>query len=185
MKDHWTWFPSDIVAFDSFWHETHYLFSDIDAVTATFHVLVNTYFLNFRLALLIVLRALVYLIYLVIFSKFLVFNFAVANVPVPVTADMNIKVPVNLKLQPRRHTDTLIFTSIHLMDLMIHFLCRKLKKITISEIFFQIWHLFIFYRYCNYKQIRWRYTGSALLELKVPVFKTVLKLQSNSLTVYR
>ena len=107
-------------------------------MTATFHVLVNSYFLNFRLALLIVLRALVYLIYLVIFSKFLVFNFAVANVPVPVTADMNIKVPVNLKLQPRRHADTLIFTSIHLMDLMIHFLCRKLKKITISEIFFQI-----------------------------------------------
>ena len=50
---------------------------------------------------------------------------AVANTPVPVTADMNIKVPVNLKLQPRRHTDTLM---IHLMYLMIHFLCRKLKK---------------------------------------------------------
>ena len=32
-----------------------FLFSDIDAVAATFHVLVNTYFLNFRLALLIVL----------------------------------------------------------------------------------------------------------------------------------
>ena len=53
---------------------------------------------------------------------------AVANSPVPVTADMNVKVPVNLKLQPRRHTDTLIFTTIHLMYLMIHFLCRKLKK---------------------------------------------------------
>ena len=25
---------------------------------------------------------------------------------VPVTADINIKVPVNLNLQPRRHTDT-------------------------------------------------------------------------------
>ena len=108
---------------------------------------------------------------------------AVANAPVPVTADMNIKVLVNLKLQPRRHTDTLIFTLIHLMYLMIHFLCRKLKKIIVSEKFFQIWHLFIFYRYCNYKQIRWRYTGSAFLELKVPVFKTVLKLQTSSLTV--
>ena len=63
---------------------------------------------------------------------------AVANAPVPVTADINIKVPVNLKLQPRRHTDTLIFTSIHLMYLMIHFLCRKLKNIIASEIFFQI-----------------------------------------------
>ena len=44
-------------------------------------------------------------------------------------ADMNIKVLVNLKLQPRRHTDTLKFTSMHLMYLMIHFLCGKLKKI--------------------------------------------------------
>ena len=75
MKDHWMWLLSDIVAWDSFWHGTYYLFSDIDAVTATFHVLVNTYFLNFRLALLIVLRALVHLIYLVIFNNFLVFNF--------------------------------------------------------------------------------------------------------------
>ena len=50
-----------------------------------------------------------------------------ADEPVPATADMNIRVPVNLKLQPRRHTGTL-FTLIHLMYLMIHFLCRKLKK---------------------------------------------------------
>ena len=41
-------------------------------------------------------------------------NLAVAKTPVPVTVDINIKFPVNLKLQPRRHTDTLIFTSIHL-----------------------------------------------------------------------
>ena len=47
----------------------------LDAVTATFHVLVKTYFLNFRLAVLIVLRALVHVIYLVIFNNFLVFNF--------------------------------------------------------------------------------------------------------------
>ena len=52
-----------------------FIFRYIDAVTATFHVLVNTYFLNFRLALLIVLTALDHLIYLVIFSNFLVFNF--------------------------------------------------------------------------------------------------------------
>ena len=37
---------------------TRYLLSDIDAVTATFHVLVKIYFLNFRLVLRIVLRAL-------------------------------------------------------------------------------------------------------------------------------
>ena len=56
-----------------------------------------------------------------------------AIAPVPVTAGMNIRVPV----EPRRHTDTLIFTSIHLMYLMIHFLCRKLKKIIASENFFK------------------------------------------------
>ena len=90
---------------------------------------------------------------------------------IPVTADMNIKAPVNLKLQSRGHTDTLIFTSIHLMYLMTHILFRKLKKIIVSEIFFQIWHFFIFYRHCNYKQIRWRYTGSTFLELKIPLLK--------------
>ena len=75
MKDHWTWQLSDIGAWDSFCHGTHYLFSDIDAVTTTFYVLVNKYFLNFRLTLLIVLRARVHLIYLVIFNDSLVFNF--------------------------------------------------------------------------------------------------------------
>ena len=43
----------------------------------------------------------------------------VTNALVPVTADMNIKVPVKLKLELRRRMDTLIFTSIHLMYLMI------------------------------------------------------------------
>ena len=66
MKHHWMWLVSDIVAWDSIEH-TIYLFSEIDAVTFTFQVSVGTYFLNFRLALLwfcllIVLRALVYLI---------------------------------------------------------------------------------------------------------------------------
>ena len=111
-----------------------------------------------------------------------VFFKAVANAPVPVTTDIYIKVPVNLTLQPGRHTNTFIFISIHLRYVMIHFLCKKLKKIITFEKFFQIWHSFIFYRYCNYKQIWWRYTGGAFL---APVFKTVLKLQTNSLTVYR
>ena len=70
MKDHGTWLLSDNVAWDSFWHGTSYLFSDIDAMTATFHGLVNAYFFNFGLALLIVMRALVHLIYLVIFNNF-------------------------------------------------------------------------------------------------------------------
>ena len=75
MKDNWMRLLPDIVAWDSFYHWTHYLFLDIDAVATTFHGLVNTYLLNFRLTLLIVLRALVHLIYLVIFSNLLVFNF--------------------------------------------------------------------------------------------------------------
>ena len=53
-----------------------FIFRYIDAsVVATFHVLVNIYFLNFRLVPLIVLRALAHLIYLVIFNNFLVFKF--------------------------------------------------------------------------------------------------------------
>ena len=75
MKDHWTWLLPDIISWDYFWHGIHYLFPDIDAVSTTFHVLVNTYFLNFRLVLLIVLRVLVHLTYLVTFNNFLVFNF--------------------------------------------------------------------------------------------------------------
>ena len=86
MKDNWMWLPSDIVAWDFFWHGTHELFSGIDTVTATFHVFQGTYFLNFRFLLcfsgyifpeplLIVLRFLVHLIYLVSFNNFLVFNF--------------------------------------------------------------------------------------------------------------
>ena len=59
-----------------------YLFSDRDAVKATFHILVNTYFPNFRLALLIVLRALVDLLYLVFFNNFLVFNFPFHLLPI-------------------------------------------------------------------------------------------------------
>ena len=77
MKDHWTWLLSDIVAWDSFsfWHGINYLFLNIiDAVTATFHALVYTCILDFRLALMIVLRALFDLIYLVIFNNFLVFK---------------------------------------------------------------------------------------------------------------
>ena len=51
------------------------------AVTATFDVLVNTYLLNFRLALRVVRRALVHLIiYLVIFNGFAVFNFPFFNI---------------------------------------------------------------------------------------------------------
>ena len=32
-----------------------------------------------------------------------------ANAAIPVTADMNIKLPVHLQLQPKIHTDTYIY----------------------------------------------------------------------------
>ena len=35
---------------------------------------------------------------------------AVANVSAPVSANTNIKVPVDLRLQPRRRTGTQVFT---------------------------------------------------------------------------
>ena len=44
-------------------------------------------------------------------KNFFVLKLAVANALVLVTADMNIKVQGNLKLQPRRHTDTLKYFS--------------------------------------------------------------------------
>ena len=75
MKKQWTLVLLDNVARDSFWYGTHYFVSDIDPVTTTFHVFVNTYFLIFRLALLIVLKAFVYLIYQLIFNKFLLIYF--------------------------------------------------------------------------------------------------------------
>ena len=77
---------------------------------------------------------------------------AVANTLVLVTEDMNIKVPVNLKLQPRRHNGTFIFTSIHLMYLMIHFYGKIEKNNSIWMVFSNLtFDLFIFYWYCNYK----------------------------------
>ena len=56
---------------------TRYLFSGVDAVMVTFHVLDGKHMFQtyFRLALLIVLRALVHLIYLVFFNNFLALNF--------------------------------------------------------------------------------------------------------------
>ena len=79
IKNRWAWLLSNTAVWDSFWYGTHYLFSDKDAVTVTFHVLENTYFLNFRFTLLIVMRVLVHVIYLVIFSNVLVFNFPFFN----------------------------------------------------------------------------------------------------------
>ena len=67
------------LGFFLFWQG--YLFSAIDAVTATFNVLVNAYLLNFRLALLNVQMALARVIYLATFNNSLVFNsrFLISN----------------------------------------------------------------------------------------------------------
>ena len=53
---------------------------------------------------------------------------AVANAPVPVMANTNIKVPVDLKLQIRGHTCNLIFTYIYLMYLLTPFFVYRIEK---------------------------------------------------------
>ena len=58
-----------------------------------------------------------------------------ANTPIPVTTNINIKVPVNLKLQLRGHTGTLIFTQIYPMYLRFIFFKDEIKKIILSEFF--------------------------------------------------
>ena len=45
----------------------------------------------------------------------------VANAPVPVMANENIKIPVDLKVQLKRRAANLIVTEIYLMYLMILF----------------------------------------------------------------
>ena len=58
---------------------------------------------------------------------------AVTNAPVPVRANINIKVLIDLKLQLRRHTGTLIFAYINLIYLMIYFLCTELENVLVSK----------------------------------------------------
>ena len=59
---------------------------------------------------------------------------AVANAPVPVMANTNIKVPVDLKLQIRGHTGNLISIS----DVLNDFFMYKIeKKILVYEFFFK------------------------------------------------
>ena len=67
-----------------------------------------------------------------------------ANTPVPVMADMNIKSTGKFKITIQ---ETYRYSHIYFDTPDISndsFFCRKLKKI-VSERFFQIWHLFIFY----------------------------------------
>lgn len=59
-----------------------------------------------------------------------------ANVSKPVISNIGIKVVVDLKLQLRRHNGTL-FTSVCVLCLIIHFLCRELKKVIVSENYFK------------------------------------------------
>ena len=67
---------------------------------------------------------------------------------------------------------------------MIHFLCIQLKNNSIWK-FFQVSPLFLFYRYYNYKQIGWGYTGTHFLGPQIVVFEKLLKLQTNLMAEYR
>ena len=64
-----------------------------------------------------------------------------ANVTVPVTANVNIKIPVDLKLQLKTY-GTLISIYINLIYLTINFLCIELKKVKISENIFKFKNYF-------------------------------------------
>ena len=88
-----------------------------------------------------------------------------------VMASKNIEVPVDLKLQLRRCTSTLIFTYIYLIYLMILFLCIELKKILVSQFFFK----FKKYFFCTGTPTTKKLDDSILvcttfLGLQVPVF---------------
>ena len=72
---------------------------------------------------------------------------AVANAQVPVTANINIKVPVDLKLQLGGILELLYLLFIS------DYLIRELKKNNGILIFFQIKQLFVFHQCCIYKQI--------------------------------
>lgn len=104
------------------------------------------------------------------------FIMAVANTPLPVMPD---KYREDLKLQLCRHAGILLFTLINLMHLIIQVLWRELKKIIVSEFFFQIQQLFTFYWYWNYKQIGSWYTSRSMLVHEVAAFKTVPKLHQD------
>ena len=109
---------------------------------------------------------------------------AVTNTPVPVTKNANIKVLVDLKLQLRRCTNTLIF-YLNICDASDDSFFMYRIEINVS-----VWNFFsnltnIYFLPVLSLQIGWQYTGNTFLGLEVPVFKTVPKLQTNLMIVYQ
>ena len=66
---------------------------------------------------------------------------------------------------------------------MIHFLCIEMEKMVVSGKFLKTNNYFCSYRYSNYKQIGYWYTGNAFFRLQVPVFEPMHKLQTNLMPV--
>ena len=112
-----------------------------------------------------------------LFNSFALASFvfkALINTQVLVTtANMNIKIDIcrfkTTTQETCQYSYTYFIHVMYLSNLMIHFLCRELKKNRIWIFFSNL--TIIFYWYCNYKQIGWQYTGSTFLGLKVLVFK--------------
>ena len=72
------------------------------------------------------------------------------------------------------------------MYVMIHFLFRRLENIVVYiSTFFSNLTFIYFVLVLQLQTNSMAVTSGTFLELKVPVFKTELKLQTNLLTVYR
>lgn len=101
----------------------------------------------------------------------------VDNAPETATANANIKILVDLKLQLKRHTSTHIY--LNTSDVL-----NDLEKVRASKKIFSfnnITFLPVQQLQTNWMKV-YRY---ASLEVQVPRFEMVFKLQTNSITVYR
>ena len=110
---------------------------------------------------------------------------AVAIVPVLVTGNTNIKVPVYLKLQLRRRTRRYILLYLLKYIWMSYWFfsyMQNRKKILVSETFFTCSNSFLLALQLQTNQII-VYQYKAFLGLQVLVFKMVLKLKTNLMTV--
>ena len=95
-----------------------------------------------------------------------------ASTLVPVMADMNIKSTGKFKITIQ---ETYRYSHIYFDTPDISndsfFLWKIEKNNSIWKVFSNLTFIYFLHRYCNYKPIRWRYTGSAFLELKVYIYQ--------------
>ena len=103
-----------------------------------------------------------------------------ANAPVPATANINIKLPVGLKLQLREQTCTLVFLQKNLINLTIHFFIYRIEKSHNAENIFKFKNYFFSTVNPIINKLDAGITVTYFSELQEPV----LELQKNSITLY-